>query len=66
MQIHFPGTGNVLEFYKIRKCSGKILPIKKIHLEQQQKRQISIMPVEENFDYRRKSVLVHSCWLKFK
>jgi len=26
--LHFPGPGNVLEFCKIRKCTGKLLPVK--------------------------------------
>jgi len=37
----------------------KILLVKKIYLEQKIP-SINIMPVEENFDCRRKTVLVHS------
>jgi len=58
--IHFPGPGNVLEFDKIRKCP----------LRTKNKLWINIMPVKENFDYRRNRILVHSldipCKLKLK
>jgi len=47
----------------------KILFVKEIHLEQKSL-WINIMPVEENFDCRRKRVQVHSldisCYLKLK
>jgi len=32
--IHFPGPGNVLEFYKIRKYPGKNIACEKIQLNQ--------------------------------
>ena len=48
---------------------GKILPVKRIHLEQKNCEK-NIMPVEENLHCRRKKVPVHShdipCHLKFK
>jgi len=49
MSWNFTKSGSVLE---------KILPVKKIHLEQKSL-QIYTMPVEENFHCRRKSVMVH-------
>jgi len=48
MTNKFPAPGNVLEFKKIRKCPGKSFC------------QYILMPVEENFDCRRKRVPVHS------
>ena len=56
------------KFYKIRKCLGKNIACETIHLEQKSPR-LNIMPVEENFDCRRKRVPAHSldirCQLKF-
>jgi len=36
--IHFPGFGNVLEFYKIRKCPGNFLMPVEEHFDYRRKR----------------------------
>jgi len=52
--------GNVLQFYKFRKCPGKNIGYEKINLKQTKKPWINIMPLEENFDCREIKVLVQS------
>jgi len=47
-----------LEFYQIRKCPGKNIACEK-NLLRKKKQLINIMPVEENFNCKRKRVSGH-------